>query len=204
MAAHSKTRVVGLTGSIGTGKSAVAREFESLGAKIIDADLLAREVVEPGRPGLNELVAAFGETVLLADGSLDRRALGSIVFADKNKRLKLEQILHPKIRSLFLERLNLAKAKNPELIVYVVPLLFESKYEYPELEAVIVVSATPEQSIQRVMSRDKLSREEAQARLNAGLPIDLKAKQADYIIDNSGPPEALKQATKDLFIKLSA
>lgn len=189
---------------MGTGKSAAADAFKRCGAEVIDADILAREVVEPGSAGLAEILTCFGPSVVGPDGRLDRKALGRIVFSDVKLRRKLEDILHPLIRAKYLERLQqlLTAKQPPPLIVYVVPLLFESRFEYPELDAIVVISASRETSIARIMARDGLSRSEAERRYDSQLSIDDKAAKADYVISNAGSLRDLTSAVQALYGQL--
>lgn len=198
---------VGLTGSIGSGKSQAATLFEKLGAKIIDADLLAREVVQLGQPALAEVRATFGPEFFLADGHLDRKRLAQEVFNDANKRKALEGILHPRINLLFKHRLAELRQNTKSdgtVIIYVVPLLFESGLnKYPELQKVIVVSASEPTCIKRIMQRDNCSQEDAQKRYSAQTPIAEKVKAADYVIDNDGSLEALEKQVSQVFTSLT-
>lgn len=189
---------------MGTGKSAAADAFKRCGAEVIDADILAREVVEPGSEGLAEILKTFGPAAIAPDGRLNRKALGRIVFSDVKLRRKLEDILHPLIRAKYLERLQqlLTAKQPPPLIVYVVPLLFESRFEYPELDAIVVISASRETSIARIMARDGLSRSEAERRYDSQLSIDDKAAKADYVISNAGSLRDLTSAVQALYGQL--
>jgi dephospho-CoA kinase len=198
--------IVGLTGSIGSGKSQAAEFFRELGAAIIDADVLAREVVAPGTPGLEAIRKKFGEGVILASGELDRKALGQLIFLDPPSRKQLEDILHPRIRELYLSRLNEQRNSPtaPPLIIYVVPLLFESRYSYPELDVVVVVSAPKSLSVERIMRRDGSPRELAESKYASQLPIEEKERQANYVLKNDSTIEELKKRVKDLTKKLLA
>jgi dephospho-CoA kinase len=180
---------IGLTGGIACGKSTVSELLTRRGAILIDADQLAREVVEPGAPALAEVVREFGESVLHEDGSLNRKKLGQVIFEDPAKRKTLEGLLHPSIRRLMLARMEEHERLHPDKLVIVdVPLLYESQME--ELfQEVLVVSADPAIALERLMSRNSLSREEAEQRLEAQMPIEWKKEWADYVIDNSGPLE---------------
>lgn len=202
----SKPFVAALTGSIGSGKSSAARAFKSLGAVLIDADELAREAAAPGTSGLAEIKASFGEDVLGEDGGLNRRKLREIIFRDQAKRSLLENILHPKIRDLFLTRLSSIDIKTRPIVIYEVPLYFESRFTYPEISSVIVVSAPREVCIERIMRRDQSTRESADAALGAQLPIEYKTERADFILTNTGSLEELTSAaTKTLdLLKLRA
>ncbi len=194
--------LIGLTGSIGTGKSAAANIFASLGARIIDADILAREVVAPGTPGLKEVEAAFGPAIIRSDGTLDRGALGIIIFNDAAARKRLESILHPKIRKRFLETITTISL-DKMLVIYVVPLLFESQNLYEELEKIIVVSASPTVALARIMKRDNCSEALARKKLQSQMPIAEKEKRADIIIWNEGTEEELRQRVAEVFHSLT-
>lgn len=196
-----KPFVVGLTGVIGSGKSTVAEVLRQRGALIIDADVLAREVVAPGSSGLAEIVEHFGPDYLHRDGTLNRSMLGELIFRDAEQRKALESILHPKIRDLFVQQLRGVTAEAP-MVVYVVPLLFESINQYPEIDAVVVVSASAAQCLERIVARDGCSREIAEKKLASQIPIDVKRKQADFIIENDGVREATERASHILFDSL--
>ncbi|WP_010272016.1 dephospho-CoA kinase [Paenibacillus senegalensis] len=179
----------GLTGGIASGKSTVSKLLADRGAIIVDADQIAREVVLPGTPLLSEVAQTFGEEILLADGSLNRKKLGSIVFSDEAKRKKLESMLHPAIRKLMRERMEDAEAAQPDKLVVVdIPLLYESDLAHL-FEEVIVVYVPVEIQIERLMSRDGLSQEQALQRIETQMPIELKKQKADVVIDNSGSLE---------------
>lgn len=202
--------LIALTGSIGTGKSAVAERLARRGATVIDADILAREAVEPGSPALTEIVAHFGPAVVREDGTLERKKLGEIVFRNPAERVWLERCLHPRIRQLF--RMAVAreqKKRSPSpstgsrrLIVYVVPLLFESDAPRGEFDYVVVVSASREISITRIMHRDGSPRELAEQKLASQLPIEEKARRADFVVSNDGGLQELDTATDQLFDNL--
>lgn len=178
---------LGLTGGIATGKSTVAAMLVGKGARLIDADQIAREVVEPGSEVLDQVAAAFGQAVLLADGSLDRAYLGKLIFEDADNRHKLNAIIHPPIRLLIRQRMETYAEKEPgRLIVVDIPLMYESGLEtaYPFAEIMLVyVPATVQ--LARLMSRNQLNEEEAQRRISAQMPIEEKRARADRIIDNS-------------------
>lgn len=177
--------IIGLTGGIATGKSTVASIMTQYGALLIDADQIAREVVMPGEPLLEKVVETFGQAVLKEDGSLDRKALGEIVFSDANKRKQLEQLLHPTIRQRMIERMNEYERSHPERLVVVdVPLLFENGLEN-YFEQVVLVYVPRSIQLQRLMERDHISEEDALRRIHAQMDIEAKKERADYIIDNS-------------------
>jgi dephospho-CoA kinase len=156
---------------------------------VIDADQLAREVVEPGMPALAEIEAEFGPTVLDARAGLDRAALATIVFADAEQRRRLEAITHPRIGALMAERVTAALATSAPLVVLEIPLLFEGSRE-TTVEGVLVVWCDPATQAARLRARDGLTEEETHARLAAQLPIDEKRRRATWVIDNSGSPES--------------
>lgn len=194
--------IVGLTGGIACGKSTVAKMFAQLGAVIIDADQVAREVVEPGEKGHEAIIHRFGPQILHESGELNRKALGDIVFKDKSALADLNAILHPLIRTRMNEKKEEAKLAHPPLIIMDIPLLFESKQKNT-VEAVIVVYVPPAEQLKRLMERDHLSREDAQRRIDAQLPIEDKKKWADHLIDNSGSLEETREQVEALFLQLA-
>lgn len=179
---------VGLTGGIACGKSTVSKMFEARGAHIVDADRIARDIVMPGQPALREVAEAFGDAVIAADGTLDRARLGSIVFADAAARKRLESILHPRIRAEMKRQMEHWAATDPgSLTIADIPLLFESGLDkLYDFKDVIVVYAPREVQLERLMARDGLSREDAEKRLAAQMPIEEKRVLADVVIDNGG------------------
>jgi dephospho-CoA kinase len=177
-------RLLGLTGGIGSGKSTVAGMLAARGAAVIDADLLAREVVEPGTPALAEIAAEFGPSVLQPDGSLDRAALGAIVFADEARRLRLNAITHPRVGELMGRRVAAALASPAPLVVVDVPLLFEGERQ-GTFEGVMLVWVPAATQLQRLIERDGWSEDEARQRMAAQMPIDDKRALATWVIDNS-------------------
>lgn len=183
---------IGLTGGIACGKSIVAAMLADRGAQIIDADLISREVVEPGSLGLEQVLRHFGPDILRPDGSLDRSKLGERIFANPKERAALNEILHPLIIAEIQRRMQLAAAENPDkLVVADVPLLYESGME--ELfEEVMVVYAPPPLQTERLMKRNGLTREEAERRIASQMPIEQKAKRADILIRNDGTLEQTK------------
>jgi dephospho-CoA kinase len=177
---------IGLTGGIATGKSTIAKLLIEHGAILIDLDVIAREVAQPGQPSLQRIAERFGQAILQADGSLDRKKLGSIVFADPAERKALEAILHPAIRAVMKDRMAYHESQTPDKLVVVdVPLLYESGLE-SYFEQIMVVYVPKNIQLKRLMERDKLTPDEAQKRLAAQMDIDEKKDRADIIIDNSG------------------
>lgn len=185
---------MGLTGGIATGKSSVSAFLASKGALIIDADVIAREVMLPGHPVLAATVQRFGQAILHEDGTLDRKKLGSIVFGNPEERKALEAITHPAIRQEMRERAVAYRAEYPDkLVVSDIPLLYESGLENG-FDEVMVVYVPRSVQKERLMVRDGLTSEQADARLGAQMDIELKKRRADIVIDNSGSwPETEKQ-----------
>jgi dephospho-CoA kinase len=179
-----RLRVFGLSGGIGSGKSTVAAHFRTRGVPVVDADVLAREVVRPGSAGLAEIVAAFGAEIVNGAGELDRAALARRVFGDPAQRALLESITHPRVRALARERFSEVEAQGEPLACYEVPLLFEAGLTDTYRPAV-VVTCTQEQQIERAMHRDSATRAGIMARISAQMPLSEKAQLADYVIDNS-------------------
>lgn len=178
--------LVGLTGGIATGKSTVSAMFQALGCEVIDADRLAREVVEPGEPAYREIVREFGAEVVQADGTLDRKRLGGIVFRDARRRKRLEALTHPPIRARLVQRLRtLADAGFRGLVVFDAPVIIESG-SYRAMDRLVVVYADEPTQLTRLMTRDGIARAEALRKINAQMPIAEKAKLAHYVVDNSG------------------
>ena len=192
----------GLTGGIASGKSTVSRMLRELGAQVLDADLLAREVVEPGTPGLAEVAARF-PGVVGAEGRLDRAALGARVFANPAERAALNALLHPRIAQAFLERTRaLAEAGVPR-VIYDAPLLIENGL-HTRMEGVILVAVPREVQRARLMLRDGLSAEAAEARLASQLPLEEKRQHATWVVDNSGEVSATRAQVEAIWKALVA
>lgn len=186
--------LIGLTGGIASGKSAVAGILASLGAVIIDADVLAREVVEPGTPGLHAVVERFGPDVLGPDGRLDRSALATIVFSDPHARRDLEGIVHPLVRT---RAADLTAQAGPDaIVVQVIPLLVET-CQAGDFDHVVVVDVDEETQRQRLMDRDHATAEHADARIAAQSSRQARLAVADSVIDNSGSPLELETIVRD-------
>ena len=193
---------VGLTGSIGVGKSFVASIFVELGCHVLDADQTAREVVMPGTPGLKALTEAFGEEILTPDGTLDRKQLGAVVFNDESQRQRLNGILHPFIIARQDEILNAWEAEDPDGIGIVDAALMIESGGYKRFDKLIVVHCRPEVQLERLMLRDKLSRDEALRRINSQMPQEEKQKFADYLIDTSDGFELTRSQSVEVYNKL--
>jgi dephospho-CoA kinase len=194
--------LLGVTGGIASGKTVVSRMLEELGARTIDFDLLSRVVVEPGKPAWKEVVAYFGEQVLLEDKTLDRKKLSEIVFRDPEKRKKLEGFLHPRIYEEFSRRVQEYAAEDPDVIIQVaVPLLIEVNLQYL-FHKILLVYVPVEMQIERLMERDRISREMAVKMLSSQLPIEEKRSYADFIVDNSGSLEKTKTQVQEIWEKL--
>lgn len=190
--------LVALTGNIGSGKSSAAKVFEELGAVIVDADILARNAVVKGSQALAAIEAQFGAEYISASGDLDRKKLGKLIFSDQQARQKLEAITHPAIRKLFFTRLDelnteALRLQKKTIVIYVVPLYFESGINYKEIQKVIVVYAAMEICINRIIERDQVSAAEAKQKYNSQLAIELKKEKADFVVDNSGSLDELKR-----------
>lgn len=197
------TRVVGLTGGIGTGKSTVARLFEALGAVVVDADAIVREVQAPGAPALAEIAEAFGPEMLDESGALRRERLGELVFRDAAARERLNRIVHPRVGAEMARRVEAARRAGAPLVLLDVPLLLETGGSAAPAEGVIVVYATPEQQVERQMARNGYERGEAERRVAAQLSIEEKRRRADWVIDNSGSLEATERQVRALFEELA-
>jgi len=184
--------VYGLTGGIGSGKSAVADLLEQYGVPVVSADELARVVVARGSEGLHEVVQAFGAEVLDEHGELDRRKMASIVFQDPAQRQRLEAILHPRIRERYEQVLDALEKAGNDVAVYEVPLLFEKNLQ-GDMKAVILVTADEATRIARVCARDDVTETEVRARMAAQLPEDVKRRRADYVLVNEGSYDELRR-----------
>lgn len=195
--------IVGLTGGIATGKSLVAGEMKRLGASVVDADQVARDVVEPGMPAFEEIVREFGPGVVGPDKKLDRKKLGAIVFADRAALKRLNSITHPRIRERMKEEAKRLEAGGRGIVVLDIALLIENGVKY-DMDRIMVVYADREQQERRLMGRDGLTREEAQNRLACQMDIKEKLGYADFVIDNSGTVERTLEQTRAAYQKLAA
>jgi len=195
--------LLGVTGGIATGKTTVVRMLEELGAPVIDFDLLAREVVEPGKPAWKDIVGYFGKGILLKDGRLDRDKLSGIVFQDAEKRKTLESFTHPRIYEASHRQVKKILEKAPNAVIQLdIPLLIEQNLQHM-VHKVLVVYIPREKQIARLIERDGMSREEAVDRLRAQLPIDEKLGKADFVINNENTLEETKKQVEDLWQTLN-
>jgi dephospho-CoA kinase len=194
--------VLGITGSIASGKTTVAQIFQALGAVVVSADLLAREVVRPGAKALRQIAAYFGQQVLREDGTLNRQLLGDIIFNDHQARLALNNITHPAIAELANKRLRKAEQGGAPLVVYDAPLLFEAGADR-QVDRVLVVKVDAEVQLARLMARDGISRQKALARIDSQMSQMEKIARADFIVDNSGSPQETEEQVRSLMEHLN-
>lgn len=195
---------IGLTGGIATGKSTVSRLLEARGVRIVDADVIARDVMNPGQPLLAAVAARFGPEFLLPEGGLDRRRMAEHIFNRPEERQALNAIVHPAIRAEIRRQVDAHEAADPQAIVAAdIPLLYESGLEDLYEKIVVVYVPRPVQ-LTRLMERDKLTPEQAEGRLNAQLDIEDKKRRADYVIDNAGSPEDTERQVDRLLESLRA
>ncbi|WP_344777913.1 dephospho-CoA kinase [Gryllotalpicola kribbensis] len=199
-------KLIALTGGIASGKSTVSARLAEHGAVILDADKLAREVVEPGQPALAQIVAEFGEHLLLPDGTLNRPALGSIVFNNTAALKKLNDITHPAVWELGQAKLRAIEADDPDaIVIYDVPLLVEASAERPmSFEQVIVVNASRDERVRRMVADRGMSRAEAEARVGSQATDAERLAVADVVLDNDGTREELLDAVDELWATLRA
>jgi dephospho-CoA kinase len=190
---------IGLTGSIAVGKSFVTSVFAGLGCHVLDADQTAREVVMPGTPGLMAVTGAFGKEILNPDGSLNRKEVAALVFADEEKRQQLNRLLHPFIIARQDEILNEWETKDPNGIAIIDAALMIESGGYRRFDKLIVVHCRPEVQLERLLLRDKLSLDEAQRRINSQMSQEEKQKFADYLIDTSDGFEPTREQTVKVY-----
>lgn len=194
---------VGLTGNVGAGKSTVARVWRALGGTVADADEMARRAVEPGTPALEEIVAAWGPGVLLADGSLDRAALRGIVFADPEARARLEAIVHPAVGALREEAYREARSRGERVVAAEIPLLFEASL-VDEFDVVVLVDAPETVRLVRLVGDRGLDPEEARRMIAAQMPAELKRARADVVIENMGAVSDVERRAREVWEALVA
>lgn len=196
-------KLIGLTGGIASGKSTVAKILAELGAAIINADNLAREVVAPDQEAWREIVAAFGNEILQHDRSLDRQKLRAIIFNNADARKQLEAIVHPRVRALAERRIREHAAAGYDVIVYEVPLLFEGNLQ-ESLRPVVLVACDEQTQRQRLQQRDGLDQTAAQKHIDAQMTLEEKRRCADYVIENNGSLEELRRQTQAVLEKIKA
>ncbi|CDX64212.1 MULTISPECIES: dephospho-CoA kinase [Leuconostoc] len=194
--------IIGLTGSIATGKSTVSTMLRDAGMPIVDADVVAREVVEPGTHTLEAIKLAFGPGVI-ENGVLNRSQLGNIVFDNQSELQRLNAIMQPAIRSVMADKINFWRTQHVPVLILDIPLLFEREYDKNyHVDKIIVVSADPEVQLARLKSRDSLDERQAKNRMRTQMPIAEKVARADYVINNNGDKSQLKAQVDDLIEKL--
>jgi dephospho-CoA kinase len=196
-------KLVGLTGGIASGKSTVAKILQSLGAAIVNADDLAREVVEPGHEAWKEIVASFGADILQSDQTLDRQKLRTLIFNQPEARKRLESIIHPRVRALAEERIRQYAAAGYPVVIYEVPLLFEGNLQ-EWLRPVILVACDVETQTARLQKRDHLTAADAEKHIAAQMSLKDKRRLADYVIVNNGILEDLERQTRQILERLKA
>ncbi|HEU5139602.1 MAG TPA: dephospho-CoA kinase [Bacillales bacterium] len=190
--------VIGLTGGIASGKSTVSRIIQDAGYALIDADVYAREVVEPGEEAYNKIIAHFGEGILHGDGTLDRKKLGAIIFNDEQERSVLNGIVHPAVREKMNDQKAAYRVEGRQAVVLDIPLLFESKLT-GTVDRILLVDVNEDVQVNRLMERDGSTKEEALSRIRSQIPLAEKRPHADAIIDNNGTTLETKEQLLDLF-----
>jgi dephospho-CoA kinase len=194
--------LLGVTGGVASGKTTVVRMLEELGAPVIDFDLLSRKVVEPGQPAWKEIIAYFGEQVLLEDKTLDRKKLSEVVFRDREKRKKLEEFIHPRVFEEFIKLVKEITSKDPSAIIQVdVPLMIEINLQYV-FHKILLVYMPETMQVERLMMRDRISEEMARNMIRSQLSIEEKKGYADFIVDNSGTLENTRKQVQKIWGKL--
>lgn len=194
--------VLGITGGIASGKTTVAQTFRELGAMVVSADELAREVVRPGTKALQQIAEHFGDQVLNEDGTLNRRGMAKVIFSDDQARIVLNGITHPAIAALACKRLREAEQGGAPLVVYDAPLLFEAGADR-QVDKVLVVKVDAEVQLVRLMSRDGIDRQQALARIDTQMSQEEKIARADFVVDNSGTARETQSQVRSLMESLS-
>ena len=195
-------KIIGLTGNIGSGKSTVAKTFEELGAKVIDADEIARAVVEPGKPALKELISEFGKEILNDDGTLNRKYVADAVFNNEAKREKLNSIIHPRILGEINGYIDKYRDDGEEVVIIEAALLVEKRGLIKFIDQLIVVSVDRETQIERVRTRDNLDRDEIVSRIESQMNNEDKTRHADFIIDNTESIESTRNQVEKIWESL--
>ncbi|MDQ0858125.1 dephospho-CoA kinase [Bacillus sp. V2I10] len=194
------TLAIGLTGGIASGKSTVSNMFKDANIPVIDADVIAKQVVEAGEPAYHSVVETFGRSILKDDGAIDREKLGSIVFQNETERKKLNGIVHPAVRREMLKQKEDAERRNEPAVVLDIPLLFESNLAHMA-DVTVVVYVDPHVQLERLMNRNQLTKQEAEWRIQSQLPLNDKKDKADEVIDNNGSLQSTKRQFEELMKK---
>jgi len=194
--------IIGLTGGVASGKSTVSQALREEGAYVIDADQIARELVEPQTPVWHKLIEIFGDEILQKDGSIHRKKLAALVFSHREKRGLLNQLLHPRIKEEIERRLREIGQRDPEALVVVDAALLVETGQYRAMDWLIVVRSSEAQQIERLVQRDGISREEARQVISAQMPLEEKVKVADTVISNDGAIEQTRRMAKEVFREL--
>lgn len=192
--------IIGLTGGIASGKSTISAMFKEMNIPVVDADLIARQVVEPGEKAYTDIVQLFGKDILQNDDTLNRKKLGGIVFSDEEKRMQLNKIVHPAIRKRMLNEKDHYVAEGANCVVLDIPLLFESQLTHM-VDKTIVVYVDYEIQLERLMKRDQFTEEEANQRIQSQMPLKDKARKADAVIHNNGTIEQANEQLITLLVK---
>ncbi|MBW2308863.1 MAG: dephospho-CoA kinase [Deltaproteobacteria bacterium] len=192
-------RIIGLTGGICSGKSTVSRMFRRRGARIVDADEIARRVVEPGRPALAEIARAFGDEMIRPDGSLDRQRLAALIFSNAEQRRRLNSIVHPRVAEEQARIIARIAREDPDALVVIDAALLIEVGGHKDVEKLIVAYVPLEIQAERLMRRDRLSREEALLRIRSQMPLEEKAEMADFVVDNSGSLDETERQVKAVY-----
>jgi dephospho-CoA kinase len=196
--------LIGLTGGIASGKSLVTRVFRDLGAHVIDADKIVHNLLSPGQDACNEVVAHFGQDIQLPDGSIDRRKLGDIVFNHPEERAWLNQCIHPRVFEAYNAQVRHISEREPDAVVVLdAALLIETGY-HKHMGKLIVVYASQQDQVNRLMARDRFTLEQAMARIASQMPLDEKRAYADHVIENTGTREETERQAREIFVKLKA
>ena len=194
--------IVGLTGGIASGKSLVTRVLRDLGAHVIDADKIVHNLLAPGQEACSEVVAHFGQDIQLPDGSIDRRKLGDIVFNHPEERAWLNQCIHPRVFEAYHTQVMHLRERQPDAVVVLdAALLIETGY-HRKMDKLVVVYASPQEQVKRLMARDRFTLEQALARIASQMPLDEKRKYADSVIENTGTREETERQAREVFEKL--
>jgi dephospho-CoA kinase len=194
--------IVGLTGGVASGKTVVSQVLREEGAHVIDADQIARELVQPHKPAWNELIKAFGQEILQEDGSIQRKKLADRVFGDPKQRKLLNQILHPRIKEEMDRRTKEIGERDPEAIVVIDAPLIVELGDHREMDKLIVVTSTQTQQIERLKDRDRTDTEESLRIISSQMPLEEKLKFADYVLRNEGSMEEMKKKAKEVYQEL--